>query len=69
MKTLFQFHVKPSFHVAFEFKKEDLWVGAFWRTWHNPFAFRRDLEEFEVWVCLFPCFPIHLTFMRFRNED
>jgi hypothetical protein len=68
VKTLFGCHITSKVYVALEFKKEDLWVGAFWRTWHNPFAFRHDLEEFEVWVCLLPCFPIHLTFMRTKEE-
>lgn len=33
-----------------EFKFVDLWVGAFW-------------TEEEIWICLFPCLPIH-----FRQE-
>lgn len=41
--------------VALEFKKEDAWVGAFWT--HDADA----LEVTEVWVCLVPCFPLHLV--------
>lgn len=33
-----------------EFKLVDLWIGAFW-------------TEEELWLCLFPCLPIH-----FRQE-
>lgn len=54
--------------LSLEFKLEDLWVGAFWKsdsyeTWHryeidNP-ALRAIGHKFEVWVCVIPCFPIH----------
>ncbi len=28
-----------------------MWIGAFWRY---------DVGEFEIWICLLPCFPLHL---------
>lgn len=36
------------FRVSVEFKLPDLWVGAF---------FTRS----ELWLCLIPCFPIHVS--------
>lgn len=38
--------------VALEWKLQDLWIGAFWRT-----------TEFggDLWVCLLPCLPLHLS--------
>lgn len=35
-----------------EFKLPDLWVGVFW-NYKYPFL--------EVWICLVPCFPIHIV--------
>lgn len=46
--------------VYLEFKPEDLWIGVFWRR-------RRLWEELQggatldVWICLVPCFPIHIV--------
>jgi len=40
--------------INLEFKKEDLWIGAYWRydcaymLWH-------------LWVCIIPCLSIHFT--------
>jgi hypothetical protein len=58
-----------------EFKVNDLWVGCFWRVgpparlWvftdaeaHvDPTARRRRVD---LWVCLVPMLPIHLTWYR-----
>uniref|UniRef100_A0A6M3LHF4 Uncharacterized protein n=1 Tax=viral metagenome TaxID=1070528 RepID=A0A6M3LHF4_9ZZZZ len=47
--------------ISLEFKLEDMWVGVFWRyapaycLWH-------------IYICLIPCFPIHITFDRVRHE-
>lgn len=38
--------------ARFEFKLEDFWIGAFWR---------REAARWDIWVCLIPCFPLHLT--------
>lgn len=32
--------------LSLEFKRADLWVGAFY-------------TETDVWICLLPCLPIH----------
>lgn len=54
MNTLAQiaFH---GWSAALEFKAEDAWVGAFWRR-SGVYA-----EQLEIWICLIPCLPIHLT--------
>lgn len=36
-----------------EFKPQDLWIGAYWK---------RDGNCLDVWICLIPCVPIHLSF-------
>lgn len=38
-----------------EWKLEDLWVGVFWR---------KVGVTTDVWICLLPCIPLHLTFWR-----
>ena len=38
--------------IRFEFKLNDFWVGMFWKN---------TKDQFDVWVCLIPCFPIHIT--------
>ena len=45
---------KRSWRVRLEFKLEDFWVGVFWRGTRMP-------EMTDVWVCLIPCLPIHIT--------
>jgi hypothetical protein len=57
------------FTVRWEFKPQDLWVGVFWKreavalddgNGDSNFMHRR----LDVWVCLLPMLPIHLTWER-----
>lgn len=41
--------------ARFEFKFEDMWVGVFWRKGAN---------QTEVWICLVPCFPLHIVLLK-----
>ncbi len=34
--------------LRLEFKKQDLWIGAYW-------------DRDNVWICLVPMFPIHIS--------
>jgi hypothetical protein len=34
-----------------EFKREDMWIGVFWR--------RADGTR-HIWICLLPCLPLHI---------
>jgi len=36
---------------AIEWKYQDLWIGAFWKT--------DKLGGFDLWICLIPCVPLH----------
>jgi hypothetical protein len=45
----------------FEFKVEDAWVGAFWK--HQPWT-NGGFERFDLWVCLLPCVPLHVWWIR-----
>jgi len=36
-----------NYGLEWVFKLEDLWFGVFWKPGH-------------VWICIIPCFPIHI---------
>ena len=38
--------------LRLEWKPQDLWVGAFWRT---------SRGRLDVWVCPLPMVPVHLS--------
>ncbi len=40
-------------YVAFELKWADLWIGAY-------------VRPREAWICLVPCFPIHVAVLSAR---
>lgn len=40
-----------------KFEPRDLWVGVYWDRRHHP-------PELDVYVCLVPCFPLHVRFRR-----
>jgi len=75
VKTLISYtHRRPGWdyiRVALEFKKEDLWMGAFWKTsrydqGRNACFQHQHLAHTDVWVCFLPCLPIHITDVRMR---
>jgi hypothetical protein len=51
-------HGKWEFVLSLEWKLADLWVGAFWKRVGN---------SIDVWVCLLPCLPIHLSAWRSKE--
>lgn len=44
--------------IRVEFKPEDCWIGAFWRTTETCMGFR---WQFDLWICIVPMLPIHIT--------
>lgn len=46
---------KPATEVTwqcrFEFKLQDMWIGAFWKRIGNCV---------DVWICFLPCVPLHI---------
>ena len=51
-----------------EFKLEDFWIGAFWK---QTTVVRYDKapdgytgNRVDVWICVVPCFPLHLIWER-----
>lgn len=47
-------------NAQIEFKLADLWVGAFWK---------RTGSCVDVWVCLVPCVPIHVSWWWKTEEQ
>jgi len=41
-------------YCHFQFKLEDMWVGAFWRTCRVE-----GCPGLQLWVCLIPCVPLY----------
>lgn len=52
-----------SWRVALEWKLEDCWVGVFWKRGVIQ-GDHVDGKTLDIWICLLPCLPIHLTFRR-----
>ena len=50
--------------LRIEFKLCDFWVGAYYR--HTKIhTDKGPVKGFtDVWICLVPCLPIHLTFIH-----
>jgi hypothetical protein len=45
-----------------EFKREDCWVGVFWKRDRLYYAYQ---ERLDVWVCLLPMLPLHFGWVRY----
>ncbi len=43
--------------LRFEAKRQDCWVGVYWKTSTQAGAAERRLD---IWICLLPCLPIHV---------
>lgn len=48
------FNKQNLYLLALEFKLADFWVGAYW-------AKDGRVRDFDLWICLIPCFPIHFA--------
>lgn len=67
-KTLHVFHESDNCQIQLEAKLQDLWIGAYWK--HSPYynSKTRDNEKrTDIWICLLPCLPIHIT--KFRADQ
>ena len=52
--------------IAVECHPADCWVGASWERRHTRYRMGTGLvtAEWHVWVCLVPCFPLHIIQTR-----
>lgn len=44
--------VFEGWHCEFEWSPRDLWIGAYWKRIGNAW---------DLWVCLVPCVPLHIS--------
>jgi len=51
--------------IRFEVKLQDFWIGAFWKK-HIDWNFLGgwELRITDIWVCLIPCFPLHVRLVK-----
>lgn len=47
--------------AKFEWKLEDLWVGVYWKHGYGQSDDGPKRMWTDVWICLIPCVPLHLT--------
>jgi len=50
--------------IRFEFKLPDFWVGLFWKTTNCETDEGPKPLFTDFWICIIPCFPLHITIMR-----
>jgi hypothetical protein len=55
--------------IRLEFVPADCWVGVYWRRKTEPAGYGTvrtpgTMSRLDVWVCVVPCLPLHLTFFR-----
>jgi hypothetical protein len=48
----------------FEWKPEDLWIGAFWRRTEAKTDEGQKRIATTIWICLIPCVPLRVTIWR-----
>lgn len=47
--------------AKFELKIQDMWIGLFWKHGHITTDDGPQRMWTDVWICLIPCIPLHLT--------
>jgi hypothetical protein len=47
-------------NAQLEFKPQDIWVGAFWKTTGHCV---------DLWVCILPCVPLHVSWWYHDPEQ
>ena len=45
---------------GFEWKPQDLWIGAFWKRIGNCW---------DLWICFIPCVPLHVSWWMHDPEQ
>lgn len=50
--------------MKIKFEPRDLWVGVFWDRGARITTLETDQQQYRVYVCLVPCFPIIFTVSR-----
>ena len=48
------------FWMRMEFVPRDAWIGVFSRN-------HRQIK-YDIWICLIPCFPLHISWLRVADR-
>lgn len=48
--------MKRPYSIRFERKVQDCWIGVYWKK-------NTHIGALHVWVCILPCFPLHMVFI------
>lgn len=54
--------MKPYTGIDIKFNPHDLWIGVFWQTYPGIYQ-----DQFSVYICLVPMFPIHVWWLKTRT--
>lgn len=57
--------------IRLERKWQDLWIGLYWKVenvWLPPHCGKFIGRRVHLWVCLVPCFPIHVVWIQKKQE-
>ena len=50
--------------IRFEWEPADMWIGVFWKHANADTDCGSILQWLDVWICLLPCVPLHITILR-----
>jgi len=52
--------------IRLEFKPQDFWIGVFWKRYRlfKELLSNEKVTYLDIWICLIPCFSIHLQFTK-----
>ncbi len=45
--------------IKLEFNIHDIWIGCYWK---DIKYYGKRIGRTEIYICIIPCFPIHLIF-------
>lgn len=56
--------------IRLEFKIQDCWIGVFWKktTFGRPNYSPHEMwfDTYDVWICVVPMLPIHISWTKIR---
>ena len=53
--------------IRLEFKLRDMWIGVFWKNERMQLSGKEYRNDFNMWICLIPMFPIHIHVVKVRQ--
>lgn len=50
--------------MTIKFEPRDLWIGIFWDRAGRITSLDSDRQQYHVYICIVPCFPIIFTISK-----